>query len=358
MYYQRIRLFPFDDSGCGISVDRNRIPGMIVTSKGTLIVYNEARTAQSDWSLMVSYAIRSTDGGKTFSAPIVLATGNEELRVAGNPVMVEDKKGVIHFFNHEEYTLKGGRLLHRISLDDGVTWSEPEDITSVINKDEIGVFAVGPGHGLLTPSGAMVCPVWYVPKKEGLPIESHGPSVVNTLYSLDDGKTWKLGEALPPQELAPSPNEAEVALTSDGKVIMNARVVYQHRALAYSDNGYSGWSDLEPRADLPDSICFGSIIACTYNGKHVLVTANCICQSDNKTAYVKRDDLCVRVSFDDGKTWSAGKIINSDVPYDYECGGYIELAYDKTRDKIYILHEVDLGKSDYLITCDVEYLLS
>lgn len=354
MIFERKRLFPLENS----IYDRNRIPGMIVTGKGTIIAYNEARKGVSDWSMMDVFALRSEDGGKTWSQPIVIATGSEKYNVVGNPVMVEDGKGVIHFIHHEQYAIGGGRLLHRTSEDDGVTWSEPEDITYASLPEYRNVFAVGPGHGILNAKGEIIFPVWFVPKYKNVPIEAHGPSVLSTLYSVDDGKNWNLGQIFEDGEGTPSPNEAEFALTSDGRVIVNARVVYQHRAIAYSGTGYNGWTPLEPRDDLPDAICFGSIISCEYEGKPVLVTANCVSTSSEKTKNCKRNEIRVRVSFDDGATWSEGKAINDGVPYENEYGGYVELAYDKGRGVVYVLFEADLGKTDYFVVLDVEYLLS
>ncbi|MGC3966857.1 MAG: sialidase family protein [Pirellulales bacterium] len=44
-----------------------RIPGLIVTAKGTVLAYCEARrTGKSDWDTIDIMLRRSTDGGKTF----------------------------------------------------------------------------------------------------------------------------------------------------------------------------------------------------------------------------------------------------------------------------------------------------
>ena len=62
-----------------------RIPGLIVTSKGTLIAYSEARKSErGDWGPIDIMLRRSTDDGSTWSEPKSIA------RVAGehrkNPV--------------------------------------------------------------------------------------------------------------------------------------------------------------------------------------------------------------------------------------------------------------------------------
>ena len=48
-----------------------RIPGIVVTSKGTLIAWCEARLVNAgDWDPSILYISRSIDGGKTWDAPI------------------------------------------------------------------------------------------------------------------------------------------------------------------------------------------------------------------------------------------------------------------------------------------------
>lgn len=57
----RMELYREDDL-----YNRYRIPGMLVTRRGTLLAVCEARDAQSDWSRMDILLRRSTDGGKQF----------------------------------------------------------------------------------------------------------------------------------------------------------------------------------------------------------------------------------------------------------------------------------------------------
>ena len=82
---------------------RHRIPGMTVTERGTVIIYNEARHDGDDWALMDIFAQRSEDGGRTFGERIYLARGSEEINTVNNPVMMQDKNGRIHFLYCENY---------------------------------------------------------------------------------------------------------------------------------------------------------------------------------------------------------------------------------------------------------------
>ncbi|MGM9684533.1 MAG: hypothetical protein ACI3XQ_13130, partial [Eubacteriales bacterium] len=68
--------------------ERYRIPGMLVTAAGTLLVYTEARRGADDWSMMDVLMKRSEDGGKTFGKATALARGTKDHPTVNNPVTV------------------------------------------------------------------------------------------------------------------------------------------------------------------------------------------------------------------------------------------------------------------------------
>lgn len=321
--------------------ERNRIPGMIVTQNGTLIIYNEARKSESDWAEMDIFMQRSEDGGKTFEEPIYLARGTKEINTVNNPVTVQDNNGRIHFLYCENYGIRGGRILHRTSDDDGKSWSEPIDITTSTLPDYRNAFALGPGHGICTQDGTLLVPVWLVPKYYASPDTSHVPSIISTLFSLDNGESWQLGEILTSTDSAISPNETSIACTFDGRIYLNARVHGTRRAIAYSENGYYGWSKLTIDKALIDPRCFGSCAAYDHNGKKALLFANC--ESENS-----RDHITVKLSLDNGTSWTSKYLISE------KSGGYVEIAVDNSKGTIYVLYEEDFGKSCRLTAFDLE----
>ena len=319
---------------------------MTVTSRGTLIVYTEARDEFSDWSRMDILMKRSRDGGKSFDEPTVLAVGTDIHPTVNNPVMVEDKNGRLHFLYCEDYSIRGGRVLRRYSDDDGVTWSDVIDITAATQPELRNAFALGPGHGIRTPSGDLVIPLWRVPKRYHANEHSHVPSELSTLYSKDNGETWSTGEVLPIRDALFTPNETEIALLDDGSVYLNCRlgVGLTYRGRAYSPTGYSDWSGYEPDTALNDPICFGSVVSFKPSGKpHTLIFANC----DSKT---ERKNVTVKASTDRGKTWTLKRVIDPDR------GGYVEAATDPERELIYVLYEEDAGINCYLATFTYDWL--
>lgn len=322
----------------------HRIPGILVTKKGTLIVYCEARQTSSDWAMMDILMQRSEDHGKNFSDPLVLASGTEEHPTVNNPVMVQDKNGRIHFLYCEDYTVNGGRALRRYSDDDGLTWSVPIDITEFTMPFFHNAFAFGPGHGIVHSDGTLIFPVWMVPKYYQALMNSHTPSVISTFYSKDNGQSWAIGDIITTNSEVINPNETVAALTSDGRVYLNIRTIGFYRAKAYSKNGYSDFTELGTDFDLPDPKCFGSVAAYYHeNDPYSLIFVNC---NDQK----KRQNVTVRASFDDGKTFPVSKVI------DAERGGYTEIGIDNKNGIIYVLYENNFGESDHLAVFNMAWL--
>lgn len=64
-YLEKHDLFRAGDAGYVLY----HIPGVTVTSAGTVLVWAEARKSRSDWSAIDILLRRSTDDGKSFDAP-------------------------------------------------------------------------------------------------------------------------------------------------------------------------------------------------------------------------------------------------------------------------------------------------
>ena len=323
----------------------HRIPGMLVTACGTLIVYCEARRSADDWALMDILMQRSVDQGITFSPKVSLAQGTQEHPTVNNPVMLQDKNGRIHFLYCEDYTINGGRILRRYSDDDGLTWSEPLDITGFAMPEYHNAFALGPGHGITLNDGTLLVPIWMVPKHYEEPLTRHSPSVISTFYSRDCGETWAIGEILGTTADVICPNETVAALTSTGGVYLNIRHQAAHRAKAYSSTGFFGWTGYGPDHKLWDPRCFGSVAA--YHDGHnpySLIFVNCDCKTDRK-------NITLRISTDDGQTFPWARVV------DAQRGGYAEVAADSKSGLIYVLYEDQYGITDHLLVCNYAWIL-
>ena len=111
-----------------------RIPGIVVTTNGTVLVYCEARkNSRNDWADSDTCLRRSTNGGKSFQpakkiahrgerltpGPAALAHGHGSLedQTVNNPVAIVDQQtGEIHFL----YCVNYEHCYYLKSTDDGV----------------------------------------------------------------------------------------------------------------------------------------------------------------------------------------------------------------------------------------------
>lgn len=327
-----------------------RIPGIVVTTKGTVLAYCEARKSdRGDWGPIDVLMRRSTDGGKTWAPPrqIVHVEGDLPINplaaaqnldkpgdnTVNNPVAIVDHEtGDIHFL----YCLEYMRCFYLKSEDDGITWSEPIEITDTFEgfraRYDWKVLATGPAHGIqLTRGphqGRLVVPVWLSLGTGG---HAHRPSVTATIYSDDHGRTWHHGDiAVPDTEEFRFPNETVIVQLADGRVMLNSRSESKrHRRLVTtSPDGATRWS--VPRFDeaLLEPICMAGLVrvrdpqrdrpgVIAFSNPHNLSR-----QAGPEVAGKNRDrvNVTIKLSDDEGKTWSASRTLEPGF------SGYSDLA--------------------------------
>jgi sialidase-1 len=306
-----------------------RIPGIVVTPNGSVLAYAEARNnSRSDWGEFKIYLRRSTDGGKTWEPPEHIAHHGTRLegnphkkddvgaheQTVNNPVAVVDREtGTIEFLYCVNYT----RCFSMRSTDDGLTWSKPVDITAAFDpfreKYDWKAIATGPGHGIQLKNGRLVVPIWLAYGKDG----DHAPSAVATIYSDDHGKTWQAGEiALPNEGHFKWPNESTITELSDGRVLLVARSASKanRKLTTTSADGATGWTKPFFHDQLWEPQCMASIIAhpskpgtLIFSNPHRIAL-----DQDGKEipgGFGKRENLSIKLSWDDGKTWTVNKTI-------------------------------------------------
>ncbi|CAN7229348.1 exo-alpha-sialidase [Paenibacillus sp. LjRoot153] len=312
-----------------------RIPGVVVTSNGTVITYAEARKTTSDWADIDIYMRRSTDGGNTWQSRVKLVDGVTTANTINNPVMIAEKNnGTVHFLYCKEYN----QAFYMKSTDHGATWSTPVEITSVFNqyKSEFNwaAFATGPGHGIQLDNGRLLVPVWLTLNT------SHAPGVVSTIYSDDGGATWNRGEIIWDTPDIPSPNETTSVQLYNGSVMLNMRnstKVSPLRSVATSPNGNSGWTTPVLDSELNDPNDYGSILRFTdqhdyYNNRLLFTNTNN--PSD-------RSNLTVKMSMDEGDSWTYSKVISP------TGAAYSDLAVSNDKETIYCFYEKWNGTLKY-----------
>ncbi|MDY0165968.1 MAG: sialidase family protein [Thermoguttaceae bacterium] len=326
-----------------------RIPGIVVTGRGTILAYCEARTGPGDWTRQDVLLRRSDDGGRTWSAPRKMAVRPPDLKpnpagvaqglgthddmTAHNAVAIADRQpGVVHFLYHVQYA----RVFYLRSDDDGLSWSEPREITEVIEgfreRYDWKVVGNGCGHGIQIHEGPhrgrLAVAVWLSTGTGG---HAHRPSDVAALYSDDGGQTWQRGDFIARDGQATAagekivyPSETMLVELSGGRVMANVRSesAPHRRLLSVSPDGAAGWSQPESHQELLEPICMAGMVRLADGRILFSNPDNLLVRGEPGRPGRNRDrrNLTVRISSDDGKTWPIARAV------DPGPSGYSDLA--------------------------------
>ena len=290
-----------------------RIPALVVTTNGTALAFCEGRkNSRSDTGDIDLLLKRSTDGGKTWGDQQVIWSDAEN--TCGNPAPVVDQTtGTIWLLmtwndgadKEAAIGYQKARDTRRVfvthSADDGLTWTKPQEITSSVKKSDWGWYATGPGNGIqLTRGnhqGRLVIPANHsaVGASAQMMTRSH------VIFSDDHGATWQLGGIEDEKT-----NESTVVELADGSLLHNMRSYHKknRRAVATSKDAGATWSPVKLDNALIEPVCQASILRGTWPAdgtKSRILFSN--------PASVKRENLTVRVSYDEGATWPVSKVI-------------------------------------------------
>lgn len=300
-----------------------RIPGIVVTTKGTVLAYSEARrNSASDWGEIEVHLRRSLDGGRTWQAPQHIAhlaariegnpkkkKGGEREQTVNNPVAIVDRTtGAIEFL----YCVNYARAFSMRSTDDGVTWTKPVDITATFEPFrrhyDWKVIATGPGHGIQLKSGRLVVPIWIAFGGIG----DHGPAAAGTIFSDDHGKTWRAGDiAVPNAGEYVTPNETMIAERSDGRVMLISRSQSKpnRKIVTLGPDGATGWEKPFFHDQLWEPRCMASIA--THPAQPgLMLFSNPHTQPTEPGGRSARENLVIKLSRDGGVTWPVSRTLD------------------------------------------------
>jgi sialidase-1 len=306
-----------------------RIPAIIKNKQGHLLAFAEGRVHGSGDFGDINIVLKmSRDQGRTWSVPQTLV--DYDSLQAGNPTPVLDTsdprfpKGRIFLFyntgNNHENEIREGKGLREVwyktSTDGGLTWSTAVNITSQVHrpnqpmrnpsytfKEDWRHYANGPGHGMQFTQGPHAGRMLIAANHSEGPRGERGSDYrAHSFYTDDHGATFHLGASI----TIPGSNESSATEMSGGRLMMNIRNQrgdIRQRIIGLSDDGGTTWKETYFDAQLPDPICEGSILTIAQaKGINILAFSNA---ADVK----RRDQLTLRISYDDGKTWPNAKLI-------------------------------------------------
>ena len=320
-------------------VHTSRIPGLVTSTKGTLLALYDARNERDD-DLQgdIDIAInRSEDGGRTWQ-PMQTVLDMKEWGglpqkyngVSDGCILSDDFTGdlyVIGLWMHGVLDPKTGKWIENLtdtstvwnhqwrahgsqpgygvkqssqfliskSTDDGLTWSEPRNITRQVKKEKWWLLAPGPGRGITMEDGTLVFPV------EGR--NEDGLQFSTIMWSKDKGENWTVGEPA-----YYNTNECQVVELSDHSLMLNMRERSNRgrqegngRAIAVTADLGKTWTEHPTsRRALIEPACQASLLRHDYiedgEERHVLLFAN-------PNSKERRNNITIKVSFDDGQTW-------------------------------------------------------
>ena len=286
-----------------------RIPAITTAADGSLVVLTDKRKFHSgDLAANIDVvANRSTDGGKTWSAPVTVALGTSTSNGFGDAAIIKTNSGklVTLFVGGPGFFSSTAsapiRSYMSTSSDNGVTWSTPRDITSQIygagctnpvRAAWLGSF-FGSGHQLTLRNGRLMAVIAV--REPGL-----GSSLQNyAVYSDDEGETWNVSN-----KALSGGDEAKVVELNDGTILMSVRTG-GNRLWTKSTDGGVTWGAKNSWSEIWGNACDADIVRYTstkdgYDKNRILHTLPNASDRTNVTMWV---------SYDEGTTWPVKRSI-------------------------------------------------
>ncbi len=338
-----------------------RIPAIVKLKSGQLLAFAEGRVnGTNDFGDVNIVLKRSTNNGNTWS-DVATIVDYANLQ-AGNPAPVLDlldplyPNGKLYLFyntgNNHEGEVRKGKGLREVwfisSIDNGNTWSAPTNITTQVHHPNQSStnqsyhdsldwrsYANTPGHAIQLEHGKYRGRIYVIgnhsagsPQKQFMDYDVHG------FYTDDHGKNFRLSKSLN----LPGSNEAMAAELPDGKMIINARnqkADPRCRIISISSTGGESWDTTYYDSNLIDPVCQGSIVSLQLKiNKKALAVCN---NADIKN----RDQLTLRISFDNGLTWIKSFVIGKAAKdYKGDFTAYSDLV-QLNKSHVGVLYEYD-----------------
>ena len=275
-----------------------RIPAIVTAPNGDLIAAIDERVPSCGdlkWSEDINIVIRrSTDNGDSWSE-IEMVVDYPLGQSASDPSMIVDREtgAIFMFFNYMDLRKERDVYYFKVtkSLDNGQTWSTPVDITSQVTKQEWhkDFKFITSGRGIQTSNGKLVHTL--VNLKNGL----------HVFASDNHGESWYLIDT----PITPG-DESKIVELVDGTWMINSRVNGKgHRYIHTSTDEGKTWVT-NPDTSLMDPGCNASIIR--YTSVKEGADKNRLLFS-NANSKDSRSNMSIKVSYDEGKSWTEGKTI-------------------------------------------------
>ena len=291
---------------------RNTEGDIVVLRDGTLFAaWSQFYGGSQDHAPARISAVKSTDGGRTWSAPVTLQENDGQANVM-SVSLLRSSSGDVLFFYLLKNSLSDLKAYVRRSADDTKTWSEPTLLTP-----EPGYHVMNNARIIQLRSGRLLAPVATC----GTVFGKADPFRTVVYRSDDDGKSWQRGTTFltAPKRGAMEPGLIEL---KDGRVLQIIRTQTGYLWRSYSTDGGDTWTTAEPwNIEAPESPA--TITRIPGTGALLLVL-NPIVELKNPEKTVlgtnhggARTPLAAMISRDEGRSWTRPRNIESNPTLTY-----------------------------------------
>ena len=285
-----------------------RIPALVTAADNSLVAVVDKRgSSLGDLPNTISImSRRSTDNGKNWSEPVVVAQGGNG-KTYGDPAVVLDKKtgnlicmfvGDQGLWNATPYNRQG--IYVSKSTDNGVSWSEPVAITDQVYANHSSWYAgfAGSGHGLCLKDGRLMFVLAIrATSATGVPLHNYA------IYSADGGNNWTLST----NAATTAGDEAKVVELENGDILMSIRNPSKgNRIFCKSTDRGQTWGKAYFETELKDPACNGDIIRYSYSTDEGSEGKSRLLHSLPEST-TTRENVTIYLSEDDGETWPIKK---------------------------------------------------
>jgi sialidase-1 len=321
-----------------------RKPTIIQTPNRDLLAFCEGRKNSFSETGNIDVVMkRSVDNGETWSD--VTVVWDDSVNTCSNPSPVVDwESGEIFLlmtWNNgadnekaiiDQTSIDTRKVFVISSQDNGLSWGNAREITEYVKSPDWTWYVTGPVHGIQlkgdTKKGRLVIPFNYIEATT----KNRSCGII---YSDDHGLTWQAGGTVSDHQAG----ESTVAELSNGGLVINMMDFgrrHKSRKHAFSEDGGDTWSDIYYDPDLIEPLCQASLLRYSFadEGESRLLFSN-------PAVTYSKANLTLRISYDEGSTWSSGKTIyrghsaNSDlvalvdntIGLVYERDAYLKINY-------------------------------
>lgn len=329
--FQTTRVFPVAPD----NKPNYRIPTILQVPGGDLLIFAEKRNdGPGDVGNHDIVLKRSRDLGRTWSAEQVVFDDDDRV-CTDITVGLDRQSGTLWLF----FLRDKKRFAAFSSADGGVSWRGPLSIHAQVTRPEWDTiqgksdgdgpvrgraalwrkgwsqrYGVGPGNAMIQLRSGPKAGRLLVPARHR---ENVGPrlrSFAHVFYSDDHGATWRLGGTV-----GENTSECQLVELADGTVMLVARNESPADApdnlrhlVATSGDGGQTWGPVRRAEELITPRCHGAVerftLAVERGRNRLLFSSPASPFRQNEHPY-GRYNLTVRLSYDEGATWTAGRTI-------------------------------------------------